>query len=200
MTGVQTCALPICNICDCDRISWGLVYDNLFDHQWGWAANSLYLSQIRGIFGYALNECNEVGGWGTFHTQYDNVSLGFPIGGVTTKIRAMNQANAYLRHNWAFGGSTMAYLGVVDKADIGSWQFGMLNQAPLSNNLSLYGNFTYVAPGSKTGLVGVAEEQWNVSVGLVYYWGGKAVSSTVSGQKGLPLLPVANNGSFLITN
>ncbi len=94
----------------------------------------------------------------------------------------------------------MMYVGAFDQADVASWQFGMLNTAPLSHSVSLYGNFTYVAPGSKSGLPGAAEEQWNASVGLVFYTGAKAVNSTVSGNKGLALLPVANNGSFLITD
>ena len=94
----------------------------------------------------------------------------------------------------------MMYVGAFDQADVASWQFGMLNTAPLSHSVSLYGNFNYVAPGSATGRVGAAEEQWNASVGLVYYLGGKAVNSTVSGNKGMPLLPVASNGSLLITN
>ncbi|MEO8497027.1 MAG: DUF6666 family protein [Planctomycetota bacterium] len=183
------------DVCCDERISWGVVYDQFFGHQWGVAANEVYLSQIRGIAGYAINECNEVGVWGTFHTNHDSAILLAP-----TTIRAMNQANAYWRHNWAFGGNSMMYAGAVDQADVASWQFGMLNTAPLSHSVSLYGNFTYVVPGSATGLVGAAEEQWNASVGLVYYLGGKAVNKTVSGNKGLALLPVANNGSFLITN
>ena len=188
------------DVCAGDRISWGTVYDQLIDHQWGWAGNEVYLSQIRSIMGYALNETNEVGVWGTLHLNNDSVGLGFPPNAALTRIRAMNQSNLYLRHNWAFGGNSMMYVGAVDSADIASWQFGMINVAPVSSSSSLYGNFTYVAPGSATGLVGSAEEQWNVSVGMVFYLGKKAVSRTVSGNQGTPLLPVANNGSFLITN
>ncbi len=187
-------------VCCGDRLSWGVVYDQFFGHQWGWAANEIYLSQIRGIVGYALNESNEAGVWGTFHTNDDAAALGFPIGGPVTDVRAMNQLNAYWRHNWAFGGNSMMYVGGVGGADVGSWQFGMLNTMPVNHAASLYANFAYVAPGSATGLVGVSEEQWNASVGMVFYLGRKAVNQTVSGQQGLPLLPVANNGSFLITN
>ena len=112
----------------------------------------------------------------------------------------MNQYNAYWRYNWDFGGQTMLYVGAHDPADIGSWLFGLLGQAPLSDRTALYGNFTYSFPSSSTGAVGSNEEEWNFGVGLVYSLGGKAASPSVSGQKGLPLLPVANNGSFLITN
>ncbi|MBI2480812.1 MAG: hypothetical protein HYV60_19950 [Planctomycetia bacterium] len=188
------------DVCCDERLSWGVVYDQFFGHQWGWAMNEVYVSQIRGIVGYAINECNELGMWGTFATNQDRVALGFPIGVVTTEVRAMNQVNAYWKHNWAFGANSTMYIGAFDQADVASWQLGMLNTAPLSHSVSLYGNFNYVVPGSATGLVGAAEEQWNASVGLVYYLGGKAVNTTVSGNKGLALLPVANNGSLLITN
>jgi hypothetical protein len=180
---------------DDDRISWGLVYDQFFGHQWGLFASEVYLSQVRGIAGYALSDYNEVGVWGTFHTNNDGSVTGQP-----TPIRAMNQANVYWRHNWDFGGSTMAYLGGVDRADIGNWLVGVLGQAPLSDTTSIYGNVTFAFPGSKTGIIGSNELEWNLGTGLMWSWGGKAVSPTVSGQKGLPLLPVANNGSLLITN
>ena len=188
------------DVCGGDRISWGTVYDQFIGHQWGWANNEVQLGQVRGIMGLALNETNEVGGWGTFHISNDLVSLGFPPAAILTNIRAMNQANSYLRHQWAFGGNSMLYAGVVDSADVASWQFGTINLAPVNSFTSLYGNFTYVAPGSATGLVGSSEEQWNASVGMVFHLGKKAVSRTVSGNQGIPLLPVANNGSFLITN
>jgi len=188
------------DVCCGDRLSWGVVYDQLFAHQWGWTADEVYLSQIRGIMGYAINECNEFGVWGTFATNRDTVVISDAASGITSTVRAMNQANAYWRHNWAFGANTMLYVGAVDQADVASWQLGMLGTAPLSHSAGLYGNFTYVVPGSGTGLVGAAEEQWNASVGLVFYLGAKAVSPTVSGNQGMPLLPVATNGTLLITN
>ena len=178
-------------------------FDQFLGDQWGWAANSISVSQLRGIFGYALNESNEVGGWGTFHTQSDSTVI-FVLA-IPTTVRAVNQANAYWRHNWASGASTMAYAGASDKADVTSWQFGLTGQAPLNSRMSLYGNFTCALPSSAAGgvlvgAVGAPELQWNVGFGLQYSFGGKAYSSTVSGQQGLPLLPVANNGSFMITN
>ncbi len=178
-----------------DAISWGLVYDQLWCHQWGLLADELYVGQARGIWGYALNECHELGVWGAFRTTAEN-STTVPGG----SLRAMTQYNAFWRTNWEFGGQTMLYFGGNDPADIGSWLFGILGQAPLSDHTALYGNFTYAFPGSSSGVVGSNELEWNFGVGLVFFTGGKAFSRTVSGPKGLPLLPVANNGSFLITN
>ena len=199
------------DICNCDRISWGLVFDQFLGDQWGWAANSINMGQFRGIAGYALNESNEVGVWGTFRAQSDTAVIF--VGAIPTPIHTVNQANTYWRHNWASGASTMAYVGAADKSDITSWLFGLTGQAPLNSRMSLYGNFVAALPSSAAGgignlfavppgapAVGASELQWNVSFGLMYSFGGKAYSSTVSGQQGLPLLPVANNGSFLITN
>src|SRR4029079_15958955 len=101
------------DIANCDRISWGGVYDHVFGHQWGLLASEVYLSQLRGILGYALSERNEIGVWGTAHTNNDRSVTGL------NSIRAMNQAIVYWRHNYDFGGQTMAYIGGVDSADVG---------------------------------------------------------------------------------
>lgn len=176
-----------------DRISWGLVYDGLLADNYGVLADELALSQIRGIFGYAINECHEVGGWGTFHLNNDNSSPLFTL-------RTMNQANAYWKQNWQYGATTSLYVGAMDNADIGDWVLGFTGRAPLSERFSLYGGATYVTPSSATGPTGSVETNWNVFAGLVYTPGGKSVSRTISGNAGLPLLNVANNSSFLITN
>jgi hypothetical protein len=158
-------------------------------------------AQLRGIIGYALNEWTEIGVWGTVHVNDDQAAVtiaGAP--GVLSTIRAMNQANFYVKRNTEFGAELMAYAGVLDNADIGDWQFGLLGQAPISCNWSVYGNFNYVVPSSAAGPDGSGEEQFDVGFGLAYYFGGKAKSPSVTGQAGLPLLNVANNGSFLITD
>ncbi len=186
---------------DCDRVSWGLVFDNFSASQWGVNSNEITLGQMRGVFGYALNERTEIGMFGTMHLYDDNAAVtvaGAP--GVLRPIRAMNQANSYIKRNTAFGAQLTGYVGILDRADIGDWQFGLIAQVPVSHNWSVYSNFNYVAPSVRPGPTGSGEEQFNASVGLVYFFGGKSVSSTVSGQRGLPLLNVANNGSFLVTD
>jgi hypothetical protein len=179
-----------------DARSWGLVYDQFWAHQWGILAGELYVGQVRGIFGWALSEWNEVGVWGAFRTNGDSSVSDLS----TATFRAMNQYNVYWSHNFDFGGQSMLYVGGNDGADIGSWLFGALGQAPLNDSLALYGSFVFDFPGSATGFIGSNEEEWAFTVGLSYFLGGKAVSPSVSGAQGLPLLPVANNGSFLITN
>ncbi len=94
----------------------------------------------------------------------------------------------------------MAYAGAFDRADVQAWQLGLAGQAPLSCNWSLYGDFNYAAPDASPGPNGSGKEQYNIQFGLAYYFGGKAVSRSVTGQQGLPLLNVASNSSFLITD
>jgi hypothetical protein len=186
---------------DCDPISYGLVCDAFFAENWGINANTVNLGQFRAIAGYALNQCTEIGAFGTVNMWDDEAAVtiaGAP--GVQREIRAANQLNGYIRRNTAFGASLMAYAGGFDEADIQSWQFGLTGDAPLSCNCSLYGNFNYAVPSATAGPNGSGEEQFGIQVGLAYYFGGKAASRSVTGQRGLPLLDVANNGSFLITD
>jgi hypothetical protein len=184
-----------------DAWSYGAVVDQLHFNNWGVNANEIDLGQVRGIVGYALNGCTEVGGWGTAHVWDDNAAVtvaGAP--GVRREVRAANQLNAYVANNYAFGGQTMFYVGGFDGADIQAWQFGGAGEAPLSNYLSLYGNFNYAVPSAGAGPNGSGEEQFNIQLGIAYFIGGKAQSRSVTGQRGLPLLDVANNSTFLITD
>jgi len=59
------------DICNGDPIAWGVVFDQMFDHQWGFLADEIYLTQFRLFGGYAINECNEVGVMATVHSQSD---------------------------------------------------------------------------------------------------------------------------------
>jgi hypothetical protein len=186
---------------NCDRLSYGFVMDAVFAENWGINANSINLGQLRGIVGYALNERTEVGGFATAHLWDDQAAVtvaGAP--GVRRTVRGANQFNTYVRRNTDYGASLMAYIGAFDQADIQAWQFGLNGEAPLSCHCTLYGNFNYAVPGASAGPNGSGEEQFSAQIGLAYYFGGKAVSRSVTGQRGLPLLDVANNGSFLITD
>jgi len=184
-----------------DPLSYGVVVDAFMADNWGINANELELGQLRGIVGWALNDRFEVGGFGTAHVWDHQASVtvaGAP--GVRREVRAANQMNGYLRGNTPFGASLMGYAGAFDRADIQAWQFGLTGDAPLSQWFSLYGNFNYAVPSAGAGPAGSGEEQFAMQIGLAYYFGGKAASPTVTGQRGLPLLDVANNSSFLITD
>lgn len=184
-----------------DRISGGIVVDHLIGKNYGVNANDISLSQVRGIVGVALNESTEVGVWGTVPLNTDMAAVtvaGAP--GVRREIRAMTQGNLYLKHNFDFGGTVSGYVGILDGADIGKWQVGLNGQMPLSDSWSTYASANYVVPHTASGPIGSGQEQFSASFGLSYYFGGKASSQTVSGRRELPLLDVASNRTFLITD
>ena len=184
-----------------DRVSWGLVYDQLWNSQYGQVSDDIYLGQFRGIVGLALNECNEVGVWGTAKTNSDATAQGFNgAQGLGTQVESINQYNLFLSHNFSFGARSMFYIGTTDHSSIGSWTTGSQLVAPMSPRVSLYGNTAFLFPSSTVGATGSNEYLWAISTGLNYSFGKKSVSRNISGQAGMPLLPVANNGTFLIGN
>lgn len=186
---------------DNDPISYGMVFDAWAADEWGINANDLDLGQVRGQAGYALSDRFEVGSFGSAWLWDDDAAVtvaGAP--GVRRTVRAANQVNSYIRGNTLAGGSLMAYAGVFDGRDIQCWQFGATGEAPLSNWFSLYGQANYAVPSASAGPAGSGEEQFNIQFGICYFLGGKAISPTVTGQKGLPLFDVASNSSFLITD
>lgn len=184
-----------------DRLSLGVVYDGFQAERWGVNASDISLGQVRGTLGVALSESTEVGVWGTYGVNTDRAAVtvaGAPS--LLTTIRAMNQKNVYVKHNFDFGGEVMAYYGIFDDEDIAKWQFGVVGKVPLSDNWSTFASANYVAPRTPSGPLGSGQEQFNASVGIAYYFGGNAASKSVTGNKELPLLDVASNRSFLITD
>lgn len=186
------------DVCCGSPWSWGLVLDKFFGQYWGNDPQTFDLTQVRGVVGYAVSECDEFGAWTTVSVD-DDVYATVSSQGQRTTIQAMDQFNVYWKHNWSAGADTVLYAGMIDNADLGDWVCGGTARAPLNSHFALLGAFTYCGPHSGTGALGVSEEAWNVLFGFAYYPGGKAISENVSGQRGLPLIPVANNGSFLIT-
>jgi len=184
-----------------DRISVGVVYDGFQAERWGVNASDIKLGQVRGTLGVVLSESTEVGVWGTYGVNTDRAAVtvaGAPK--LLTTIQAMNQKNVYVKHNFDFGGEVMAYYGIFDDEDIAKWQFGVVGKMPLSDNWSTFASANYVAPRTPSGPLGSGQEQFNASFGIAYYFGGNAASKSVTGNKELPLLDVASNRSFLITD
>ena len=181
------------------RFSWGAVYDVFSAQNWGNFSQDITLGQIRLIGGWALSDTREIGLWGAIGTQntFAWTATVFAVPG--QHLRPTDQLNIYYKKHWAFGADTQLYVGAINADDYGDWQIGFNGRAPMNERVSLYASANYVAPSDPMGMLGSTEEQWNFSVGMVLFLGRKAVASDVSGQPGLPLLPVADNGSFLLT-
>jgi hypothetical protein len=191
-------AFKRCNMClDCpDRISWGIVYDHMITDNFGEHSWEFGIGQVRGQIGYALDCCNEIGATLMLHTNDVEKSTS----GGSPPVSALDQASLYYRHHFCWGADTMLYAGVAEEP--GDFLIGMRNEIPLSERCSFYGNAQYILPSTSGGDDGsrnmYAEEFWNVSVGFAYYPNCNAVSKSVCGRRWMPLLPVADNGSFAV--
>jgi hypothetical protein len=191
----------LCAPCDrlCDRISWGVVYDHLIVDNLGEDGWEVGLGQVRAQIGYALNHADEVGIMGSLHTNADKVD---GRSNDQDPVSALDQGSLFYHHKWCWGADTMAYIGIAE--DPGEFVFGARGEVPISRCCSLFGNAQYILPsagcGSEPGTSRdqFAEEFWNVSVGVVFYPCGNAVSKSVCRQRWMPLLPVADNGTFVI--
>jgi hypothetical protein len=199
------------DVCGGDNFSWGLVYDYMNSQNWGEEAIEIELGQIRCQIGYALSAYNEMGVWAAIGVD-DALTRNLINAAI---VAPKDQVNVYWLHNFEFGGETMVYIGLADEPnganqvfqvpDLTELVFGVRGRAPLNDRIALYGNAHYIVPGTSQGDTApnginnsYAEEVWNVSFGLIFYPGSKARACTVSGQAGLPLIGVADNGTFAV--
>ena len=179
-----------------DRMSVGLVYDHMVTDNTGEEAWEIgRLGQFRWLVGYAISAVDEVGLMGSFRAWDDSVD---GSSNQQDDIRALNQGSLYWKHKWCWSAETTGYLGLAD--DPGEFVFGARGEMPVSNCVSLFGVAQYILPSTQGGSEheNFAQEYWNVSVGLAYYPGGNAVNKSVAGRRWMPLLPVADNGTFAI--
>jgi hypothetical protein len=186
----------VCNDIPC---SWGAVIDVNYDNHFGEQAQEILLTQGRGIIGYAINECSEVGVWGASRLNWQQLRSD-AVG--RFRIRGLAQANLFWHRNWDFGGDTWLYVGAAEEPV--EWTVGFSGQAPLSESVALFGGFALGIPSAPEGDPNFGDDQnyseqyWNLTFGIVWYPGWKTRNDTVSGHAGLPLLPVADNGTFMV--
>ncbi len=179
-----------------DRIAWGVVCDVMASESAGERTDPLRLAQLRTYLGYALSERNEVGTWMAFRLTKDYAAR------QRVTVNVTDQVNLFWHRVWELGGDTTVYVGWAD--DPGDVVVGLSGRVPLNERSALFGNVHYIIPSTTSGDIHAtlgtddmfSQEAWNVTFGIVFYRGGKAVSPNVSGVFGLPLLPVADNGSF----
>jgi hypothetical protein len=182
--------------------SGGVVYDAMINNNFGLLGTSPYLSQMRGQLAYAVNAWNEVGAWGTTRDRGDTRF----VGGAPVQYRAISQGNLFWRHQFGAGGADgRLWIGLPDRRRIGNsggslgeFLIGGQFQAPMTQSLALFANFQYMKPSSRLSSTGSLEDAFNLSIGLTFYPGRTAQSSTVAGRSSMPYMNVANNGSFLV--
>jgi hypothetical protein len=189
------------------RVSFGMVYDWMFNDNWGYWGRSPTLGQCRAQVEYAVNESNGIGLWGA---QRDLGSVQTD-GRYTYYNRAISQVNLFWHHKFACtAADTWVWFGVPDHGRIyqgtsagsgGSlldWTVGFAAQVPLSDRVALYANGSYAHPSASAGYYASIDQAYDVGIGIAWYFGGHARSCSLSGKGFIPYMPVANNSNFLV--
>lgn len=194
---------------DCDRpFSFGVVQDWSVNNNFGTLSNEPTLNQWRAQLGYALNDSNEIGVWAAIRDrQYTQTIPGGLAAPATVTFRPINQTNFFWHHKWCYGGAdswlwlgfpSRGRLNAAQGGTIGEIVFGGMFNVPIGDRMALYSNVQYMRPSSNGGVAGSTEDFFDFGVGLAFYPGATARSRTVAGRSWMPLMPVANNGSFLV--
>jgi hypothetical protein len=191
---------------DCDhRLSFGLVYDWMINNEWGSLGVDPTLGQWRGQIEYAFSGCNAVGVWGTHRDLVSRIDIGAVDREIVTN-RAVDQVSMFWHHHFCCGADSYIWTGVADRTRIdtdeggslGEWTLGASVTVPLTDRLGLYANGSYFRPTASAGAIAAVEQGYDVSMGVVWYFGGNAVSHSINGKCGLPYMNVANNSTFLV--
>jgi hypothetical protein len=189
----------------CDRrLSYGLVYDWMYNENWGLFGNSPTLGQWRGQVEYALSGCNAVGVYGSVRDLGARESLVLGQTRGVIENRAISQVNLFWHHKFCTGADSWLWVGLPERSrldgdgSLGDCIVGANVQAPLGERLALYANGQYMHPSAAASAGASVEAGWDVGMGIVWYFGGNAISHAINGGCNTPYLPVANNSTFLV--
>lgn len=173
-----------------DKVTWAAAFDLLKEDYY----NSFMLGQIRGQFGYQLNDRNEMGAWFTKDVMGDDGDLlGSPL-----RLDPISQIVGFSTQTWPTSARTSLWLGLVSGHDNvvatisneprSEWVavYGAGLHMPLSDRFAIFGEGNFVTP-TATGTV-------DAYLGVVFYPGGGASKRTPS--RFSPVLAVANNPTF----
>jgi hypothetical protein len=184
------------------RWTAALVSDTMYNNTFGIFGANPMLMQMRGQLGYCISDKNEFGIWGTWRTLGQTIDI--PTVG-PVRWQPVQQLNVYWHHKWVTNGpDTWFWIGrpeqsrITRDGSLGDYLAGVAGNAPLNDRISLFALATYMHPSAGAGAAGSIDEAWNFTIGLAFYPKPNARSSTVAGRCWAPLVPVANNGYFLV--
>lgn len=179
------------------RVDYGLQYGLVIDYlneDWYYQAD---LTQLRGELSWRMRNCDEFGfqfmtGLGG---ERSDVFLRDVDGTAFTSrvfVEPLNHYRFFYRWrlpgdgSWtSFGGWSESSHGIV----------GSQVDLPVSDRISLQTAATYWSPGSGLGAAEHRAEAWSVSTGIVFRPGGPRRGGA---RYSAPLLPVADNGTFVV--
>jgi hypothetical protein len=187
-----------------DSSPWtaAVVQDWMINANFGEFAQNPTLSQLRIQLGYDWTETTEIGVWGAVRVLDDSRPI---AGHGLIAWRPINQISAYWHHKWRPGGpDSWLWIGIPERDRFGGngsladYYIGTTTTAPLTDQLAVYVAVSYLHPSADPGPVASNEDSWNFTIGLAFYPGANTRSATVRGQRWMPLMPIANNGTFIV--
>ncbi len=175
----------------------GVVYDYLHDDYY--TSNDFH--QIRGELSRVCPNGREVGVMAM--NGFDSEKA-VTVNGLTTLWEPTDQYLLFYRMTHKGGGNFRIAGGLTDRGDgIAGADF----QIPINCNLVLTGSATYLLPeqGERRsaeaivrGDAGYQQEAWSIGINLVWYPNGFRKGCCSCGDRFMPLMNVADNGSFVI--
>lgn len=179
------------------RVDYGLQYGLVVDYlneDWHYQAD---LTQLRGELSWRMRNCDEFGfqfmtGLGG---ERSDVFLRDVDGTAITSSVFVEPINHYrFFYRWRLpGDGSWTSFGGWSESSHGI--FGSQVDIPVSDRISLQTAATYWSPGSGLGAAEHRDEAWSVSTGIVFRPGGPRRGAA---RYSAPLLPVADNGTFVV--
>jgi len=178
------------------RVDYGVQYGLVVDYMnqdWYFQGDSL---QLRGELSWRTRDCNTLGFqfMAGLRDETSSASIKDELGNILTSIidfEPTDQYRFFFRRPLARHGEYNLMVGWTDNKD------GLLGanfNLPLNRRCSLSSGATYLIPYEGKNRGGYEEENWNISVGLVYRPGGPQGC----GRYCRPLFDVADNGTFML--
>jgi hypothetical protein len=189
--------------CD-ERVSFGLVYDWMFNTDYGVGAVDPTLGQWRGQVEYAMSDSNAIGVRGAVRDNIARNQGTYFQRAALYEHQAVTHGEVFWHHAFCESrADTYLYMGLTQNdrlsgdGSLYDWLVGLSGEVPMSDRLTLYANAQFVHPTGVAGSTSAADMGYNVGMGVAYYFGGCARARSIHGPHG-PYLPIANNSSFIV--
>ena len=171
----------------CGGLQWGVVFDFLHDSYY----DSADMAQLRTELSFARPGHREIGFWGAFGVNDDDIT----VGQTANPVEPIDVYALFYRRHFSGGGQGRVWVGLTNESDT---IFGGEITVPLGTSWALENNFTYMLPKEGRGTGAQQNESWSVMMQLVWYPGRHA--ACVGQNPYNPMFGVADNTWFLVQN
>ncbi|MGC3968864.1 MAG: hypothetical protein QM775_16295 [Pirellulales bacterium] len=171
-------------------LQWGAAYDWLTDNYY----SKYTVSQIRAEISWLTGCGNEFGFAGVFGSNGDDVTFNIlNINLVNAQVMPTDMYTMFYRHTTRYGGQGRIWAGATDQS---LPVLGADFRVPLSNRCDMVGGFNYIMPDEGQNNNGGADESWNLSMNIVFYFG--RMKEGIHNTPFRPLFNVADNGNVML--